>query len=106
MKEIPIPSHHFTKLNEDIVRPCPPSQGFRYLLTTMDLNTKWVEAIELEDISSTTLVDKFLKVWILGYVCWVIVIADRGTKFTGDVWQQMCSQLHISHRTSTVYHPQ
>ena len=34
----------------------------------------------------------------------VTIITDCSTKFTGDVWSCMCSQLHISHQTTTSYH--
>ena len=40
--EIAVPSRRFTKVNLDIVGPLPPSQGFRYLLTMIDRNTRWI----------------------------------------------------------------
>ena len=43
LREIPMPSRRFTEVNLDIVGPLPPSQGFRYLLTMIDRNTRWIE---------------------------------------------------------------
>ena len=101
MKEIPIPFRQFVKLNFKLMGPLPPSQGFHYLLTIMDRNTKWVEAVELEDINSNTVMDRFIKGWVSRYGIPVTIITDHGTQFTGDVWQRTCSQLHIHHRITT-----
>ena len=54
--EIPMPSRPFTEVNLDIVGPLPPSQGFRYLLTMIDRNTRWLEVTKLDDISASAVV--------------------------------------------------
>ena len=51
MREIPVPSRQFTKVNLDIVGPLPPLQGFCYLLTMIDRNTRWLEVTELNTFS-------------------------------------------------------
>ena len=56
LREIPVPSRRFTEVNLDIVGPLPPSQGFRYLLTMIDRNTRWIEVTELNDISAASVV--------------------------------------------------
>ena len=106
LQEIPIPTRRFTEVNVDIVGPLPPSQGYRYLLTMIDRNTRWVEVLELQDISSSTVVSGFLQAWISRFGVPVTVVTDRGCQFTGESSSTMCSQLHISHRTTTSYHPQ
>ena len=57
--EIPVPSRRFTEVNIDIVGPLPPWEGFRYLLTMIDRNTRWIEVTELNDIFTTTVVSRF-----------------------------------------------
>ena len=44
--------------------PLPPSQGFRYLLTMIDRNTKWLEVTELDDVTASTVVTGFLRTWV------------------------------------------
>ena len=62
-----MPSRRFTEVNVDIVGPLPPSQGFRYLLTIIDRNTRWIEVVELQDISAPTVVSSFIRTWIARY---------------------------------------
>ena len=40
LREIPVPSRWFTEVSLDILGPLPPLQGFRYLLTMIDRNTR------------------------------------------------------------------
>ena len=93
-------------MNLNLVGPLPPSQGFRYLLTCIDRNTRWFEVAELVNINATTVVSSFVKNWISRYGVPVTMVKDRGTHFTGDVWSRMCSQLQILHRTTTSYYPE
>ena len=104
--EIPVPSRRFTEVNIDIVGPLPPSQGFRYLLTMIDHNTRWIEVTELPDVSTPTVVSGFIRTWVARYGVPVTAVTDRGYQFTGELWSTMCKQLHISHRTMTSYHPE
>ena len=106
LREIPVPSRRFTEVNIDIVGPLPPSQGFRYLLTMIDCNTRWIEVTELEDISASTVVSGFIRTWVARYGVPVTAVTDRGCQFTGELWSTMCKKLHISPRTTTSYHPE
>ena len=72
----------------------------------IDRNTRWIDVAELKDIYTTTVAAAFVKLWILSYGVPVTFITDSGTQFTGDMWTRMCSQLHISHCTTTSYHPE
>ena len=82
--------------------PLPPSQGFRYLLTMIDRNTKWLEVTELDDVTASTVVFRFLRTWVSRYGVPVTVVTDRGSQFTGE----LCGKkLQISHQTATAYHP-
>ena len=83
LREIPVPSRRFTEVNVDIVGPLPPSQGFRYLLTIIDRNTRWIEVAELQDISAPTVVSSFIRTWVARYGVPVTAVTDRGCQFTG-----------------------
>ena len=56
LREMPVPSRRFTEVNLDIVGPLPPLQGFSYLLTMIDRNTRWYEVTELDEVTATTVV--------------------------------------------------
>ena len=74
-----MPFHPFTEVNIDLVGPLSSSQGFRYLLTVIDRNTRWIEVKKLEDINSTAVMAAFIKFWISRYGVPITVITDRGT---------------------------
>ena len=106
LREIPVPSRRFTEENLDIVGPLPPSQGFHYLLTMIDRNTRWIEVPELNNISAANVVFGFIRTWILRYGVPVTVVTDPGCQFKGEFWSTICKKLHTSHRTTTSYHPE
>ena len=61
LREIPLPSRRFTEVNINIVGPLPPLQGFRYLLTIIDRNTRWLEITELDNISASAILSGFIR---------------------------------------------
>ena len=83
----------------------PPSQGFRYLLTMIDRNTRWLEVSELDNISASAVVSGFLQTWVSRCRVPVTEVTDRGCQFTGELWSTMYKKLHIFHWTTTSYHP-
>ena len=102
--EIPVPSRGFTEVSLNIVGLLPPWQGFCYLLTMIDRNTRWLEVAELKDINATTVVAACVRTWVSRYGVPVTLVTDRGSQFTGELWSSMCIQLQISHQTTTAYH--
>ena len=71
----------------------------------IDGNTRWIEVKELEDISASAVVSGFIRTWVACYGFPVTAVTDRGCQFTGELWSTMCKKLHISHQTTTSYHP-
>ena len=53
LEEFSVPAKRFSHINVDIVGPLPFSSCFRYLLTIIDCNTRWPEAIPLRGITSS-----------------------------------------------------
>ena len=60
----------------DIVGPLPPSNGFIYLLTCVDLFTRWPEAIVIADITAETVENTFVTKWVAQFGVPSIVITD------------------------------
>ena len=65
-----------------------------------------MDITELDDVNASTVVLGFLRTWVLRYGVPVTVVTDRCCQFTGKLWSTMCKKLHISHRTTTSYHPE
>ena len=52
-------TRRFDHIHVDIVGPLPPSQNYRYLLTVVDIFTRWPEAIPLVDSQTITCAKAF-----------------------------------------------
>ncbi|GFS90354.1 gag-pol polyprotein [Nephila pilipes] len=50
----------FQYVHVDLVRPLSPSDGFTYLLTCIDRNTRWLDDIPLSDITAETVAKSFI----------------------------------------------
>ncbi|XP_072054271.1 uncharacterized protein [Arachis hypogaea] len=91
----------------DLVGPFPTAPGqLRYLIVAIDYYTKWIEAEPLASITATQC-QKF--VWrqiITRFGIPEIIISDNGTQFTDKKFRELLEGLHISHRFSSVEHPQ
>ncbi|XP_066947111.1 uncharacterized protein [Macrobrachium rosenbergii] len=58
------PGRHFGHIHIDIVGPLTPSGGARYLLTVVDLSTRWLEATPMEEATSSACAEALLSSWI------------------------------------------
>ena len=84
MGKLPLISTPFKMICIDIVGPIsPPSEGYRYILTTVDMCTTFPEAIPLKDISTSTVAEALLEIFSrVGLPN--KIHSDRGFQFTSD----------------------
>ena len=91
---LPMPPKRFDSLHVDLVGPLTESQGFTYLLTTVDRFTRWPEAIPLSDISAATCARAFLYQsthWVARHGVPSTLTSDRGRQFVSDLWTKTAS---------------
>jgi len=86
-----------------LVGPLPISSGFfEYLLTCVDLATRWSEAVSLKKTTAGIivkhLVDMFSKNRFPG-----VIISDNGPQFVGKVLKSFCTSHGIQHTRTSVY---
>jgi len=87
--------------------PFPLASGQRkFLLVAIDYFTKWVEVEPLAQITEVK-VENFIQNSIIFRfgIPWMI-ITDNGRQFENSKFQDFCQQYHISHRLTSVNHPQ
>nr|GEW49135.1 reverse transcriptase domain-containing protein [Tanacetum cinerariifolium] len=89
----------------DFMGPFPSSRGNRYILVAVDYLSKWVEVKALPTNDARVVV-KFLKSLFARFRTLRAIISDRGTYFCNDKFAKVMSKYGVTHRLSTVYHPQ
>ena len=82
-------------LQIDIVGPLPKSGGFSYILTGMDVFTKYMFAQPLTSISAET-VCKYLMQWFMrhSYIP-TLILTDQGTQFTSKMLKELSTLLEF-----------
>ena len=100
------PSRRFGSLHLDLVGPLPPSEGMIYLLTIVDRFSLWPTAIPIPDATAATCCQALLRHWFSYFGIPDEIITDRGTQFTGSVWEEFLRHFGIKSNHTTSYHPQ
>lgn len=97
----------FEKIGIDIFGPLPlSSKRNKYIITSTDYLTKWVEAKAIKDQTAETVADFILLNIICRHGAPYNIISDRGTQFLSEVVENLLKKLGVIHNTSSGYHPQ
>jgi transposase InsO family protein len=109
LQALPTPLHRAERVNIDFITKLPTSEsGYDAVATVIDPLTKRARWIPVTEAKLTA--EKFATTFIDGYVrsrgLPVSIVSDRDARFTSNFWQSLCSQLGITLRMSTAYHPQ
>ena len=106
LQPLQVESVPFNKVAFDLVGPLPTSsRGYKYVLTVMDLFSKFPAAVPLKRVDNLTVLDAMLEV----FSCFglpQILLTDQGSVFTSKLTKAMCAQFGISKIQTTPYHPQ
>ena len=94
----------FEVVSVDIVS-LPFSRGFSYLLTAIDMSSRWLVAVPLPNMEADMIVKAFLNSWIYIYGPPAVIHSDQGSQFVSDVFKSMMERFSISSSNSSVYHP-
>lgn len=103
---IPTPTQRFHTVHVDIVGPLPASHGNRYILTSIDRVTRWVEAIPMVDCTTDRVAYHFLHSWVARFGPPAVIITDQGPQFESRAWQEFLQFLGSRRHRTTAYHPQ
>ncbi|GFO41228.1 Pol polyprotein [Plakobranchus ocellatus] len=96
-----VPEKRFSHINIDIVDPLPECCGYRYLITIIDRNTRWPEAIPIPNITTAECVHALVGGWISRFGIPEDLSSDRGSQFTSALWTEMARRLGVKvHRTT------
>ena len=109
-----LPSPRFHTIHVDIVGPLPQVQNltdayfspYRYLLTCIDRNTRWIEACPLTEISAKAVARAFVEIWISRFGVPLHIVTDRGTQFESELFAELSKIVGFHRLRTTSYHPQ
>ena len=92
----------------DFLGPIRPSSigGNNYVLVMTDYFTKWVEVAALPDTTALTTCKSLMEKIVLRHGPPKIIVTDRGSNFTAELFRELSKALGVKHRTTTAYHPQ
>ncbi|KAL9343158.1 hypothetical protein Peur_063589 [Populus x canadensis] len=90
----------------DFMGPFPSSFGNLYILLAVDYVSKWIEAKATQTNDAKVVLD-FVRTHIFDrFGIPKAIISDRGTHFCNRSMEALLRKYHVTHRTSTAYHPQ
>ncbi|GFO40671.1 reverse transcriptase [Plakobranchus ocellatus] len=103
---VPIVGEPFERVIIELVGPLPlSSDKYEYLLTLVDVSTRWAEAVPLCRITAKDVAEALFSIFVrLGFP--KEIQSDRGQQFMSNLLAEFNSLCNIKHFVSTSYHPQ
>ena len=94
----------FERVAIDLTGPHPTSRsGHVFILTVIDLFTKWVEAIPIRNKEAVTVARALVDVVFSRFGVPLQLLSDNGKEFDNRVLQEFCRLLEIDKIRTTVY---
>ncbi|XP_040065074.1 uncharacterized protein LOC120838968 [Ixodes scapularis] len=96
----------FKRVAVDIIGPVRPtaSSGNRYILTMVDMATRYPDAVPLRNIGTEQVAEALLEMFSR-YGIPSEVLSDRGSCFTSDLMKEVSKLLSVKRLLTTPYHP-
>ncbi|XP_042149961.1 uncharacterized protein LOC120847418 [Ixodes scapularis] len=96
----------FQKVAIDIIGPIVPiaTSGNRYILTMVDMATRYPDAVALKSIGSQQVAEALVEMFTR-YGVPQEILSDRGTSFTSELMREVSRLLSMKHLLTTPYHP-
>ncbi|GFO11984.1 Pol polyprotein [Plakobranchus ocellatus] len=87
-------------------RRLPEYCGYRYLLTIIDRNTRWLESIPIPNITTAECVQALVGGWISRFGIPEDLSSDRGSQFTLALRTEIARRIGVKVHRTTAFHPQ
>jgi transposase InsO family protein len=96
----------FERIAIDLTGPHPRSRsGSVYILTVLDIFSKWVEAIPIRNKECATVAKALVDVVFARYGIPLQILSDNGGEFEGNLMLELCRLLDIDKLRTTYYKP-
>ncbi|XP_040079039.2 uncharacterized protein LOC120850576 [Ixodes scapularis] len=102
---MPIIDTPFQRVAIDIIGPIVPiaSSGNRYILTMVDMATRYPDAVALKSIGSQQVAEALVQMFTR-YGVPAEILSDRGTNFTSELMREVSRLLSMKQLLTTPYH--
>ncbi|XP_042147391.1 uncharacterized protein LOC120844553 [Ixodes scapularis] len=106
MMSMPIIEEPFHRVAIDIIGPITPksSKGNRYILTMVDVATRYPDAVALKTIDTPQVAEALVEMFSR-YGVPKEILSDRGTNFTSNLMKEIGRLLSFRQLLTTPYHP-
>ena len=109
-----LPSGRFETVHMDIVGLLPSTTSrnetypskFRYILSSIDQTTRWIEATPMTDITASTVAITFLNSWITRFGVPLYVVTDRGCQSESELFLELSKLIRFYRLRTTSYNSQ
>ena len=106
-EQMPIPTYPFEHASVDLSGPYATTKdGYKYLLSYMDLYSGWVESIPLKSKNADEVREAFHNHLIPRYGAPGSILSDRGLEFKNDTLRPYLEGFGTKVKYTTPYHPQ
>ena len=99
----PIP---FRVLHIDFWGPIMPEEQKLWVLTMIDVATRWPEAVLIQDKKASTVANKLIEAWITRFGVPDLIISDQDPSFMDESLTELLEKIGSKPYHSTVYHPE
>lgn len=109
-----LPCERLEIVNIDIVGPLPDAYDvdgnlhdgpYRYVLTCIDRNTRWLEAFPIKNMSAKNVAFTFFSGWVSRFGVPLFVLTDRGMQFESELFTELSKLVGFHRLRTTAYHP-
>ena len=106
LHNLPVITMPFEWVAVDIVGPLPLTERKnRYILTLIDMATRYPEAIPLRQVDANSVIDGLLN-FFGHFGLPKELLSDRNTNFTSKLMMETCKRLSVGRILSSTYHPE
>ena len=93
-------------LEVDLLGKLKPSHGYTHILTAMDVFSRYLFAIPIQNASAETVASHLFHLFMQHSYLPITILCDLGTVFTSKMMQELCSLLETNLKFAIVKHPQ
>jgi hypothetical protein len=87
------------------INPLAKRTGKRYIITTTEYLTRWVEVVLVKDCSAETVAHFLFEQVITRFGCPRVLMSDQGTHFINNTIRALTEEFEVHHQKSKLYHP-